>query len=693
MADTKIGFEATLDGSNVEKSVKSIRQELREAQQSAVDLSRKFGELSPEALAAAKKVANLKDEFGDLKNRIDALNPDAKFRAFSQSLQGVAGGFAGIQGAIGLFGTESAELEKQLLKVQSALALSEGLNSVLEAKDSFKTLGALIKGNVTKAFGTLRGAIISTGIGALVVGVGLLIANFETVKKVVLNFVPGLAKVGEFIGKLVDGITDFVGITSEASRAYDKLAKNTKSGNEDIDRRIALLKAQGGQESKVAELETQKVNNSIKVLQAKSKAEKGLNADDLKDYKDLQNQKGVIAAQEQTRLTQEAKDRKKQRQEENKQAAAEAKQKADEVKKQIYESDKELRLARAEGRDKERLQLKIEEEEALKAAEGNAKAIQNIKDLYVIKGQELNKQFAEEDKKTAQEVSDFKNELYLDSITNAKLRDEEERKLALAKKIQDINDSKLSAVEKAQATQDAINAWQFEQDAKDFEAQLAKDAAAIAKTEGDFANDLAIIDAQRQAILALEDDAEGKRTKLLDENSKARRSIEDAEAEHKKKQVGETIKLLGDLGSVVGQQTAAGKALGIATALINTYQGATEALKEKSTLPQPFSTIARFASAAAIIANGIRTVKQITSVKVPGGGGGGGQSASNPISGGVAATQAPIASAVQVTQTSLTAGGNNVNVQNQSAIKAFVVERDITDSQDRVSKIKSAATF
>lgn len=693
MATEEIALKITTDASQTEKSVKSIRQELREAQQNAVNLSRKFGELSPEALAAAKKVANLRDEVGDLKDRIDALNPDAKFRAFSSALQGVAGGFAGVQGAIGLFGTESAELEKQLLKVQSALALSEGLNSVIASKDAFKNLGAIVKGNVTKAFGTLRGAIISTGIGALVVGVGLLIANFETVKKVVLNFIPGLAKVGEFIGKLVDGITDFVGVTSEASRAYDKLAKNTKSGNEDIDRRIALLKAQGGQESKVAELETQKVNNSIKVLQAKSKAEKGLNADDLKDYKDLQNQKKVISAEEQARLNQEAKDRKKQRQEENKQAAAEAKQKADEVKKQIYESDKELRLARAEGRDKERLQLKIEEEEALKAAEGNAKAIQNIKDLYVIKGQELNKQFAEEDKKTAQEVEDFKNELYLDSITNVKLRDEEESKLALAKKLKDIEESKLSAVEKAQATQDAINAWQFNQDAKDFEAQLAKDAAAIAKTEGDFANDLAIIDAQRQAILALEDDAEGKRTKLLDENSKARRSIEDAEAEHKKKQVGETIKLLGDLGSILGQQTAAGKALGIATALINTYQGATEALKEKSTLPQPFSTIARFASAAAIIANGIRTVKQITSVKVPGGaGGGGGQGASNPISGGAVPTQAPIASGIQVTNTQ-TIGTTDVNVQNQGAVKAFVVERDITDSQDRISKIKAAATL
>jgi hypothetical protein len=110
-----IGFEINGNGEQVTKSVKSIKTELREATQDAVNLSRKFGEFSPQALDAAKKVANLKDEVADFKQRVDSLNPDAKFRAFSSALQGVAGGFAGVQGAIGLFGTESAELEKQLI--------------------------------------------------------------------------------------------------------------------------------------------------------------------------------------------------------------------------------------------------------------------------------------------------------------------------------------------------------------------------------------------------------------------------------------------------------------------------------------------------------------------------------------------------------------------------------------------------
>jgi hypothetical protein len=315
MADVVVGLQITSDGEQVSNSVKSIKTELREANQNALNLSRKFGEFSPQALEAAKKVANLKDVVGDFKARVDALNPDAKFRAFSTSLQGVVGGFAGVQGAIGLFGTESKELEKQLLKVQSALALSEGINSVLAAQDSFKNLAVLVKGNVTKAFSTLRGAIIATGIGALVVGIGLLIANFETVKTVVLNFIPGLAKVGEFIGKIIQKVTDFAGVTSEASRAYDRLKTSTEGSNNEIDRQIKLLQAQGGQEKKVAELQKQKIDNQLAVI----KGNKKQTEEDKKNLLDLANEKQVIDAQERKRLNdiaiQRAEERRKKREE------------------------------------------------------------------------------------------------------------------------------------------------------------------------------------------------------------------------------------------------------------------------------------------------------------------------------------------------------------------------------------------
>ena len=244
MADEVVGLRIEVD-SNVGEAVGSLRSQLKAAQAEVAAMSEKFGVTSKEAANAAKKAAELKDKIGDAKALTDAFNPDAKFKALSASLSGVAGGFAAVQGAMGLFGTESKDLEKQLLKVQSALALSQGLQSLGEAKDSFIQLGAVIKSQVVSAFSTLRGAIIATGIGALAVGLGLVVANFEAFKKAVYNLLPGLETVVKYIGGLVTKMTDFVGITSEADRQLEKLNKTTDKYGAQLEREIALLKARG----------------------------------------------------------------------------------------------------------------------------------------------------------------------------------------------------------------------------------------------------------------------------------------------------------------------------------------------------------------------------------------------------------------------------------------------------------------
>lgn len=85
-----------------------------------------------------------------------------------------------------------------------------------------------VMGTSTGAMKAFKLALIGTGIGALVVGVGLLIANFDKVKKAVMSFIPALEIVGDFIGKIVDAVTDFVGITSDATRALDEFEKKSK---------------------------------------------------------------------------------------------------------------------------------------------------------------------------------------------------------------------------------------------------------------------------------------------------------------------------------------------------------------------------------------------------------------------------------------------------------------------------------
>jgi len=191
---------------NVDQAVGSLRSQLREAQAEVAALSEKFGVTSVEAANAARRAAELKDQIGDAKALTDAFNPDAKFRALTSSLSGVAGGFAAVQGGMALFGAQSEEVEATLLKVQSAMALSQGIQAVGESIDSFKQLSAVVQNstafqkvnsavtataaviqrvftgavNTTAAsFNALKVAIVSTGIGALVVGIGYLVSKMN----------------------------------------------------------------------------------------------------------------------------------------------------------------------------------------------------------------------------------------------------------------------------------------------------------------------------------------------------------------------------------------------------------------------------------------------------------------------------------------------------------------------------------
>ena len=169
MAKTVVALEATMNASGAENSVKSLRAQLKEAQADVAAMSDKFGETSTQAANAARKAAELKDKIGDAKALTDAFSPDKKFQAFSQALTGVAGGFAAVQGAMGLLGVQSDSVEKTLLKVQSALALTQGLSAITEAQDAFKNLGTV----AVTTFKNIRDAIGGTGFGLLVVTIGI----------------------------------------------------------------------------------------------------------------------------------------------------------------------------------------------------------------------------------------------------------------------------------------------------------------------------------------------------------------------------------------------------------------------------------------------------------------------------------------------------------------------------------------
>ena len=90
------------------------------------------------------------------------------------ALGGVTAGFSLAQGAFAAFGSESKEVEQALLKVQAAMAIQQGVQGIREAIPAIRQLANSIKA-----------AIGSTGVGLIVVSLGLVYTYWEDISKAV----------------------------------------------------------------------------------------------------------------------------------------------------------------------------------------------------------------------------------------------------------------------------------------------------------------------------------------------------------------------------------------------------------------------------------------------------------------------------------------------------------------------------
>ena len=160
-----------------EASTKSLKQQLREATAEVAQMAEKYGEASKETVQAAKRAAELKDRIEDANDAIMAFKGEGAFLATGKALQSVASGFAAAQGAMGLFGAESENVEKAILKVQSAMALAQGLEGLEDAGRAFTQLKTV----AVNAFNAIKGAIGATGIGLLVITLGVLVSQWDKI--------------------------------------------------------------------------------------------------------------------------------------------------------------------------------------------------------------------------------------------------------------------------------------------------------------------------------------------------------------------------------------------------------------------------------------------------------------------------------------------------------------------------------
>ena len=735
MAEEKVGITIEANASGAIKAVGNVRKEIKEATIALQQAQQQFGDYSQEAVTAAKRVAELRDRVAEAAETAKLFDPGAKFAAFSGAINAVAGGFAAVQGALGLVGVESEDLQKQLLKVQSALALSEGLSKITDSAKDFQRLNAVIQqtsvfqkglaaANLATAatqkamgiatvttstgFKILRGAIVATGIGALAIGLIALVQNFDKVKKAVLDFIPGLSSAADAIGRVYNRITDFIGISSEAQRQTERVLKANADAIRATERELDV------NGDKYDDYTKRKIEANLRYR---------------KSFEELTKDES-LSVQDRDKFIKEARERAnrdiaaadKDRQAAADKVAEDARKKGKEdfekllaVQKEGEEKLKELRkenqLAKIKDEDQRRIKdieltLKETEEkikqtklsEKLKAeiiANERLKADNQIREIQ----QKIVDQEVKDAEETAKKIAEVRTEITENSIT-----DETERRLfgIRAKYAAEIAEAQKGEGDVAALVAALKERQQQEEDAVEKERKEKKAEERLAEIEQIATNEQIDFEARSAAIDELKrlnqqylDDkliSQEEYTKNVKKLADTEVQIENQKLAQLQANLAAYAQLLNQAADLLGKNTVAGKASAIAAATINTFISASNAFATMSKIPPaPFVGIA---AAGLATATGIKQIREIAKVQVPGVGGGGAVPAiSAPsIAGSLpnVSANAPLSPATAQAQT-FRLDQQSLQGINTASTRAYVVESDITSSQERVSRLNRAA--
>jgi hypothetical protein len=229
--NSAVNIDINVDGTTTVKqaaeAVENLGDKYSDAQKKAEELALAKGLDNKETQEAIRLAGKYKGELEQLDFAIDAAKggSDQLFRAS----QGIVAGFEVAAGAAAIFGGESEELEKILIKVQGAMALSQGLKDFNEFLPAIQNVAKGFSGVLTKAVQGFskasKIALASTGVGALIVAVGLLIEYWDDLKSA------------------LSGVTAEQAALNETQEDYNKSVATTTKQVKEVGTAFELAKA------------------------------------------------------------------------------------------------------------------------------------------------------------------------------------------------------------------------------------------------------------------------------------------------------------------------------------------------------------------------------------------------------------------------------------------------------------------
>jgi DNA repair exonuclease SbcCD ATPase subunit len=622
MQTTNVGFSVTVESNDASKSIKELRQEIEKTTKAVEDLGTQYGENSKEVEAAQKRLANLQD----LTNQKQEENTQRLDNA-AKTVTALSAAYGGVQGALELTGLAGEDTIKQLAKIQSALAIGDAVQNLSEFREAITSTFTDLRNGAVKAFQAVKAGIGATGIGALLLALGGIVAFWDDIKAAV-------GGVSEEQKKLLEDTQ------AEAKAQQDKLST--------IDSQDNILKLQGKSEKEILDLKIKQTGEVISatekqvaqqkiVLQAQLSAEK----------RNKEILKGILTF-----------------------VTAPLQLVIDGVNKvaKVFGKGFDFNVAeKLSGLVFDPKETEKKGQEEIAALDKTLNDLKNKQAGYQLSIQGLNKQTSDAAKANADKLAEEQSARLDKQLQDEKkltedLLAEYDKRKKLASSVKTLSQKELAALDAAQAKEDKEKQDKINNDRIDGQMKVVASTTNFA---------LQGIQQQQEA------------TKNSAENiSAVNKWLASEDKKRLDEKVADTQMALDALSAIVDQNSVAGKAIAVAQAIINTYQGATKALGQGGALG--------FVTAGAVIAAGIMNVKKIVSTKIPSAKGTG------SVEGGAAApsisSSAPIAPPQPQAQTT-TLDSQSINAIGSQTTRAYVIESDVTSSQQRIAAIQQRARF
>ena len=223
MADTTKEKILKINTQGAEKNVKSLKQQIKELKEQMAGLEKGTEEYDKTAV----KLADAIQKQTEITEAAKYANKDlgATLSTMTSVAQGVVGAISAVNGAMNLLGIEGEDAEKAMLKVQSLMAIIQGMGAMDTAIKGVKGLSLAFSG-LAKSIGTSTKALGIWGIAiaAVTTAVVKLIDHFKTMEEEARD---AYAESRKYVTDSANAASEMIG---QYNILRDSFVKATESG-------------------------------------------------------------------------------------------------------------------------------------------------------------------------------------------------------------------------------------------------------------------------------------------------------------------------------------------------------------------------------------------------------------------------------------------------------------------------------